>query len=230
MLHWLKRKHAAAAPGPDLRELLFGDMPPAAWAASGAGEPWVRFRTAADALARGDRARAEQALAAVLAMPGLEARHYLEAWTALRGLGIMPAAEAKHVYGVVLDVPANRGRDTLAAYEDGSARYLNYSGRAVVWDAPGTDAEIDARVGALLAAGGALVTRIGAWPGARPPLRPGQARISLLTPSGLHFGEGALAALSGDPLAAPVFGAGAALMQALTQRASRGPGPSAPTA
>lgn len=210
------------AAGADMRELLFGDVPVAAWAASGAGEPWAYFRNAAEELARGDRRSAEDDLMAVVTMPGLESRHYAQAWNVLRELGVVPRAdEAQRVYGVVLDVPMEGGRDTLAAYEDGSARYLNYSGRAIVWDAPGRDIEVDARIGALLQSGRALATMIGPWVGARPPLGAGNARISLLTPSGLHFGEGPFGALTQDPMAGPVFRAGAALMRALIERASR---------
>jgi hypothetical protein len=38
--------------------------------------------------------------------------------------------------GVVLEVPSGGAYDTLAAYADGSARYLNFSGKAIFWDAP----------------------------------------------------------------------------------------------
>ena len=41
---------------------------------------------------------------------------------------------------------------------------------------------------------------------------------SRFTPFGLHFGEGPLAHLSSEPMAAPVFAAGTALMQALIAR------------
>ena len=227
MLDWLKGGRGRGTPATDPRELLFGDVPLERWGATGDGEPWVSFRAATKAMSLKDQQGAKQALSEVLAQPGLESRHYLEAWTALNALGIAPdASSAKHVYGVVLDVPVGGGRDTLAAYEDGSARYLNYSGKAIVWDASGTDREVDARAGALLDAGRALATAIGRWTKARPPLALGTARISLLTSSGLHFGEGPVGTLSSDPLAAPTFEAGAALMQALMSRAALGPGAS----
>lgn len=207
-------------PGGALREVLFGDAPPGDWAATGDGEPWSSFRAAAEALRQQDSAGARAALQGVLARPGLESRHTLQAWSGLRALGeAPPAAEAKRVLGVVLDLPIAGGHDSLAAYEDRSARYLNHAGGAVVWDAPGADAGIDARVKAFLAAGGALVAMIGPWEGARPALPPDMARVSLLTPSGLHFGQGPVEPLSRDPMAAPLFEAGTALMQALVQRA-----------
>jgi hypothetical protein len=36
---------------------------------------------------------------------------------------------------VVLEVPSEGAYDTLAAYLEGSARYLNFSGKAIFWDA-----------------------------------------------------------------------------------------------
>lgn len=43
MLSWLKRQFAPARGG-EFRELLFGDVPLAAWAANGSGDPWTNFR------------------------------------------------------------------------------------------------------------------------------------------------------------------------------------------
>jgi hypothetical protein len=205
-------------PNPDsaLRETLFGDLPLATWAADNVAEPWTTFSRAATCLGRGDRDAAVNALQALLARPGLESRHTLEAWNALRQAGVSPpAAEAKRVYGVVVDVPMQGGFDTLAAYEDRSARYLNFSGAAVVWDAP--DSRLDDHVRRLLAAGQELARLIGPWEDRRPPLTPGQARISLLTPSGLHFVQAPFEALARDAMAAPVIAAATALMQTLTQ-------------
>lgn len=216
-------------PATGLREYLFGDVPLADWGAAGTGEPWQRFRTAADALARGERGEAERVLKDVLATAGLEARQYAEAWTALRALGaVPPPAEETRLLAVVLDVPLPSGRDTLAVYEDGSARYLNAGGGTIVWDARGTDANVDARVRAVMEAGRHLVPAVGVWVGPRPPLAPGRARVSLLTPGGLRFGEGSLPALSRDRMAAPIFTAGAALVQMLARRLGPGPGSTPP--
>jgi len=113
----------------------------------------------------------------------------------------------------------DRGADVLAAYEDRTARYLNFSGASVIWEQP--DTSMDGLIEELLRAGREVVARTKPWEGERPgPPSPGQARINLLTPSGLHFGQGALAALAGDALAGPVIAAATALMQALTRRAT----------
>lgn len=219
MFDWLKGRRGRTAPFDDVRELLFGDVPLAEWAARRAGAPWQRFRSAADAVARGDRQEAERELAGILAMPNLETRHYAQAWTALRDLGITPPpGEATHLFGIVLDVPMAGGRDTLAVYDDGSARYLNGGGSAAVYDAVGADEEIDERVQAVLMAGRPVAEVVGVWSGARPSLAPGLARVTALTLAGLRFGEGPLDVLSREPAAGPIFAAGAALLQVLSQR------------
>ena len=79
---------------------------------------------------------------------------------------------------------------------------------------------LDGETQGLLAAGRELLARIGPWEGPRPPVPPGQARISLLTPSGLHFGQAAPRLLSGDGMAAPVLQAATKLMQALIARSA----------
>lgn len=130
---WFQKKPAPEAPSPGppltlpaahpLREILFGDRPLEEWARGGdaprSGEPWAHFADALTRRGRGDAAGAREALAAVLRQPGLESRHYVQAWHALRGLGEDPAPpEGKHVYGVIVDMPMPAGLDTLAVYEE----------------------------------------------------------------------------------------------------------------
>ena len=199
-----------------MRETFFGDIPLSTWAAGKDGEPWTAFAAAERALQRGDRSEATRVLRSIIQRTGLESRHYLQAWNVLRQLShVVPSDDAKHMYGVVVDVPVKSGFDTLAAYDDRSARYVNFSGSAIIWDAP--DSRLDDQVRRLLAAGQSLVMLIGPWAERRPPLTPGQARISLLTPSGLHFGQGPFDALARDPKAAPVITAATSLMQSLIQ-------------
>jgi hypothetical protein len=202
----------------ELRETLFGDVPLSSWVHEPrpSDEPWASFAQARDALAAGRASEAVDHLHAILAMPALESRHYLQAWHVLRGLGVRPAAGiAKSVYGVVVEVSLEDGLDVLAAYADRRARYLNWSGAAVIWDAP--DPRFDADVAAVLDAGKVIVQRIGPWEEARrgpPPT--GHVRVNLLTPSGPHFGEGPMDGLGRDALAGPLLVAATALVQGLT--------------
>lgn len=90
MFGWFKKKPAAPAfPLAEMRETLFGDLPLQTWGGKGGdAEPWNHFASAAASVQRGDPAGARQALQRVLALPGLESRHYLQAWDALRALGV----------------------------------------------------------------------------------------------------------------------------------------------
>jgi hypothetical protein len=203
----------------DTRDLLFGDVPLASWIAgarSTEGEPWASFRQAESAIQAGRGAEAVDLLEGVAAMEGIEARHTLEAWTALRGLGARPpAAIAKRVYGVVVEVALDRGLDVLAAYADGTARYFNWSGAATIWDAP--DARFEPAVGKLLAIGARVAGVIGPWEEPRRrDLAEGFVRLNSLTPTGLHFGEGPMQALSSDAMAGPLIAAATELLQGLT--------------
>jgi hypothetical protein len=73
----------------------------------------------------------------ILELPVLETRIQLWVWTALRELGERPEGRsAFEVLGAVLEMPSGGAYDTLAGYVDGSARYLNFSGKAIFWDAP----------------------------------------------------------------------------------------------
>lgn len=204
---------------PAIRDVLFGDSPFSQWpnesATSVDGEPWLSFISARDQLNSGDEESSKQTLRRILEMPDLESRHYLQAWHFLRELGESPSeAEAKRLYGVVVEVTLDEGVDIVAAYADHTARYFNYSGAAIVWER--ADESLDQAIDSLLDAGRVVADKIGPWDGARPPAPPtGQVRISMLVPSGLHFGQGPLEALSGDPLGGPVIAAAMQLMQSL---------------
>ncbi len=120
--------------------------------------------------------------------------------------------------GVVVEVGMPKGLDLLAAYPEHSARYYNFSGAAVIWEH--ADASLDPKIDALLAAGRETVAIIGPWDKARPAPPPnGQIRLCFLTPSGLHFGQGPMEALSRDPRGGRVIQTATDLMLALTQLA-----------
>jgi hypothetical protein len=201
----------------ELRELLFGDVPIEDWAGTSTEPPWMHFKDAEHAMAHADVQGAEAALHAVLDTPALESRQYLQAWSCLRQLDRDALTGLpERLYGVVLDVPLEQGYDTLAAYDDRTARYLNQGGGAVIWQVE--DAEMNALIDDLLTAARPLLASVGVWESARPPLSAGRARVSLLTAEGLHFFDSSFDELARDPRTAPLFGAGTALMGALIDR------------
>ena len=121
----------------------------------------------------------------------------------------------------MVEVALANGLDIVAAYAEGTARYFNYTGAGVVWERP--DDSLDGTIGALLEAGREVIERIGPWEEARPSAPPtGQARINLLAPGGLHFGQGGFDVLAGDPMGGPVLAAATRLMQELIARTGRG--------
>jgi hypothetical protein len=226
MLGWFKKKQRSSPPEGDVRDLLFGDVPLKRWAASSASdEPWAKFAAAARCLDERDQSGATTILLEVARTSGLEARHHLQAWHFLRQLGTKPAAEvAKRVYGVVVEVHLDAGVDVVAAYSDHSARYLNHSGAAIVWDID--DPSMNQHIDNLLAVGSMIVAVIGPWEGDRPPAPArGNVRINMLTPSGLHFGEGPFEVMQQEPMAAPAIAAALSLMQALLERVDAGAAP-----
>lgn len=208
----------------EIRDTLFGDLPITRWLGglnSEATEPWMYFRRAKESLDAGDALAASQLLRRILEMQNLESRHYLEAWHILRSLGEFPTQEeGKQLLGVIVEVGMPKGLDLVAAYADHSARYYNHSGAGVVWERP-TD-QLDATIDELLRAGKNVLAAIGPWREPKPPAPPsGQARVNLLSPAGLHFGQGPMDQIARDRFGGPVFGAAFKLMQELTKLTKR---------
>jgi hypothetical protein len=143
----------------------------------------------------------------------LESRMRLLAASRLRGMNVK--AELKELLGVVIEVGLEDGLDTLAGYNDQTARYINFSEKMVVWEAGDSSARpLFAR---LMDEGSNVVSRIGAWDKARLPFpQAGTTRITFLVTDGLYFGQGSTNILFKDPMAAPVLNAGLELMRFLT--------------
>ncbi len=217
MFNWFKKEPKAKPL--TLRDTLFGDMSLAQWSKVEDAhlEPWSLFVKARKSLDAKDNASAIAALKQITDMPGLESRHYVQAWNFLRGLGVNRSADkAKIVYGVVVEVGMPKGADIVAAYGDGTARYLNFTGAGEFWERPNDS--LDAEIRALLEAGQQVANMIGPWDKERPeaPTR-GNVRLNMLTPSGLHFGYGGFETLSKDPMGKALIDPATQLMLKLTQ-------------
>lgn len=218
----LENKGYRERPSAALCDTLFGDVPLSDWpradTESEEHEPWRTFVAARICLQASARDQAIAHLKSVTEMPGIESRHYLQAWHALRQLGVSPPEQkAKELYGVVVEMGLDAGLEILAAYADLSARYLHFSGSIIVWDAP--DAAITGAIQTLLESARPVVARIGPWEGdRRPPPARGSVRINMLTPSGIHFGEGGIDVLSADPMGGPMLAAAAELIRRLVDK------------
>jgi hypothetical protein len=218
LFNWLKRQPDPHPPG--IRDTLFGDTPLSRWAQPGTAdaqkqEPWASFAWAKQSLDLGDKQSAISIFQNILEMPNLESRQYLQAWHFLRDLGVSPPQDsAKEVLGVVVEVGMDRGLDLVAAYPDHHARYYNFSGAGVVWERPNDS--LDKAIDDLMQAAATTAKAIGPWEKERPSPPPkGQARVNILTPSGLHFGQGPLNVISRDAIGGPVMALGFQLMQSL---------------
>jgi hypothetical protein len=202
-----------------IRETLFGDLPLARLVQAPQGaelaEPWNSFACARRLLEAGDKEGARQVLHKILQMPKLETRVSLQAWHSLREAGEAPPEPIeKKVLGVVVEVGMAKGLDLVAAYSDHRARYFIYSGGGILWERQ--DDSFDGAIDALLKAGTAVVQAIQPWPQTRPPEpKKGNARINLLTPSGLHLGQGPIETLKHDSMGGPILQAAFKLTQKL---------------
>ncbi|QQS33792.1 MAG: hypothetical protein IPM50_04210 [Acidobacteriota bacterium] len=146
-----------------------------------------------------------------------EARTRALAALRLREIG-QPITD-KLLFGTVIEVGMETGLDALAAYADGTIRYINHSGSLFVWDS--RTEYSDALVGELLDASISVVSQIGPWDGQRldPPAN-GNARLTFLVSDGLYFGEGPFEALTQDPMGGRVIAAGFQIMTFLLQHYS----------
>lgn len=142
--------------------------------------------------------------------PSQESRIRLLAFRWLSSHGI--EIQSKEILGVVIEVGLELGNDTLAAYADGSVRYINRAGKLAVFD--GGPPEVVVAAQHLILVSGDTVERIGPWTEPRlPPPSKGRARLTFLVADGLYFGEGTFNAIRNDPIGKPVIDAGAELLQ-----------------
>lgn len=126
--------------------------------------------------------------------------------------------EKKELLGIIVEVGLDEGLDVLASFSNGTARYINHSGKIIVWET--TDNETANTItGDLFAASQNIIAQIGVWDKPRLP-RPqkGNARISFLVSDGLYFGEAPINLLFGDALAGPALNKATELMQYITQK------------
>ena len=120
----------------------------------------------------------------------------------------------RRLLGVVVEVGLEDGLDVLAAYEDGSARYINYTGKIIIWDIATTESE--SLITALFDAATEVINHIGPWEGPRKsPPEKGMVRLNFLVSDGLYFGEGPFEILQTDPMGGPVIAAAVQLMSYL---------------
>lgn len=139
------------------------------------------------------------------------------AYNKQRASGYQPTT--KELLAVIVEVGLDNGLDVLAAFNNGTARYINQTGKILVWETT-TDAKANALTKDLFSKSQQIVDQIGPWNGPRKrhPSK-GNTRISFLVSDGLYFGEAPTDVLFSDPLASPALASATQLMQYLTEKA-----------
>lgn len=185
-------------------------------------EPWRSFDLYIKHSKEGNAEEAKRNLRRVLTLPNMkETRMRLLVWAALRALGERPPPDAADaVQGVVCELHTDAGIDMLAAYADGSARWLGGQGMFSMWDVPGTNKEMDDLVAALLKNVGPLVKRTPAVDRrALKDVEMEHFRVSVLTLGGVHVIDIYGPDVDGKAnYLAPTFTASVKLIDALTER------------
>lgn len=131
-------------------------------------------------------------------------------------LGHKPAK--KELIAVIVEVWLDNGLDVLASFNNGTARYINQTGKVLIWET--TSDEISKKLtNDLFLKSQSVVNQIGPWDKPRRPYpTKGNVRITFLVSDGLYFGEGPIEILFNDPLASPALTAATELMKYLMEK------------
>jgi hypothetical protein len=124
----------------------------------------------------------------------------------------------KELLAVIVEVGLDEGLDVLASFQNGTARYINQTGKVLVWETT-TDEKANQLTKDLFSKGNQIINQIGPWDKPRrPPPPKGNTRISFLVSDGLYFGEAQTNTLFNDKIANPALRVATLLMQYLTER------------
>ena len=147
--------------------------------------------------------------------PDSDPRIKLLAYNKLTSTGQLP--EKKELLAVIVEVGLDDGLDVLASFVNGTARYINHTGKILIWET--TDETSTVITSELFSKSRDIVNRIGPWDNPRRPApATGNVRITFLVSDGLYFGEGPMDVLFDDVMAGPALGAATHLMQHITEK------------
>ncbi len=145
----------------------------------------------------------------------METRVRILAYNQLRAAG--QKIDKKDLQAVIVEVGLENGLDVVASFRDGTARYINHTGKMIIWET--ADHQSNLITVQLFQESAKVIQQIGPW---NQPRRPhptkDMVRITFLVSDGLYFGEGPVNDLFKDQLAAPALMAATRLMQYLTEK------------
>lgn len=128
-------------------------------------------------------------------------------------------AVKKETLGVIVEVGLDVGTDVLAAYKDGTARYMNQSGKIIILEI--NDERSDFLISELFYESESIVKQIGPWDKQErlaPPAQ-GIARITFLIADRLYFLQAPMDDICHDSLSGPALNAATLLMHHITEKA-----------
>lgn len=124
----------------------------------------------------------------------------------------------KELLAVIVEVGLDNGLDVLASFNNGTARYINQTGKMLIWETT-ADETANELTKTLFSNSQTIVNQIGPWDKSRRPHpTKGNVRITFLVSDGLYFGEGPMDVLFNDPMARPALTSATQLMQYLTEK------------
>ncbi len=124
----------------------------------------------------------------------------------------------KEIFAVIVEVGLDYGLDVLASFNNGTARYINQTGKILIWDTT-TDETANNLTKTLFSNSQSIVNQIAPWDKSRRPHpTKGNARITFLVSDGLTFGEGPINVLFNDPMGSAALTSATQLMQYLTEK------------
>lgn len=151
-------------------------------------------------------------LGGLLIHPSMDARIKLLAARELRLLQLMPPIN--ELLGVVVEIHLPEGLDTLAAYRDGKATYINHSEKVIFWETETPESK--KIVDCLFSSSNQVVKHLSPWQQERlAPPQINHLRINFLASHGLYFGQGPTTMLFNDAFARPALLAASDLMRYL---------------
>ena len=168
-----------------------------------------------------------ESLKAIAEDTKVETRSRLLAYNVLRNRGVI---NAKEVLGVVIEVAAE-GSDTLAVYKDLSARYINSTGKSMVWESgAGAGSGTNEKIQSILTISQKIIGKAELWKQPRPaPPLAGEFRITFLSADGTYIGDGKLAEIKSDAVASALVAQAGEIMVAMNKRAREAKPAAAPS-
>lgn len=124
----------------------------------------------------------------------------------------------KELLAIIVEVGLDNGLDVLASFNNGTARYINQTGKILVWENT-MDETANQLTRNLFSNGQTIVNQIGPWDKPRRP-QPvkDHTRITFLISDGLYFGEASTDVLFSDPMAGATLASATALLKYLTSK------------